>query len=220
YPDIVACAYEDDKVCWFENNQNLTFTERIIADDLGMSNRACVVDFDLDGDLDIVAQGLTTGEIMFYENDGSQTFSSHVLYIVPEMVHGVSPADLDGDSDIDVAGCTISGDGSVFWLEYSEDEGMIYFEMHYLTIDFEGANYISSMDFDFDGDIDIIASASECEEIAIWENLGGNTYRKHNITGFAAASFRIADIDGDGDLDILSITHHPAEIAWFENTST
>ncbi|MFW9768835.1 MAG: FG-GAP repeat domain-containing protein, partial [Candidatus Thorarchaeota archaeon] len=26
YPDIVACAYEDDKVCWFENNQNLTFT--------------------------------------------------------------------------------------------------------------------------------------------------------------------------------------------------
>jgi len=220
YPDIVACAYEDDKVCWFENNQDLTFTERIIADDLEMSNRACVVDFDFDSDLDIIAQGLTTGEIMFYENDGSQNFISHVLYIATGMVHGVSPADLDGDSDIDIAGCTISGDGSVFWLEYLEDEGLIYFEMHDLTIDFEGANYISSIDFDFDGDFDIVASASECEEIAIWENLGGNAFRKHNITGFAAATFTIADLDGDGDLDILGITHHPAEFAWFENTST
>ncbi|MFW9926941.1 MAG: FG-GAP repeat domain-containing protein [Candidatus Thorarchaeota archaeon] len=220
YPDIIACAYEDDKVCWFENNQDLTFTERIIADDLGMSNRACVVDFDSDGDLDLIAQGLTTGEIMFYENDGSQNFISHVLYIVSGTVHGVSPADIDGDSDIDIAGCTISGDGSVFWLEYLEDEGMIYFEMHNLAIDFEGANYLLSMDFDFDGDFDIIASASECAEIAIWENLGGNAFRKHNITSFPAATFRIADLDGDGDSDILSVTHHPAEIAWFENTST
>jgi WD40 repeat protein len=217
--DIVACAYEDDKVYWFENNQDQTFTERIIADDLGMANQACVVDFDLDGDPDIIAQGLSNGEIRFYENDGSQSFTSHVLHIVPGMVHGISPVDLDGDSDIDIAGCTISGDGSVFWLEYIDDEGMIYFERHDLTIDFEGANYILSMDFDFDGDSDIIASASECEEIAIWENLGGNAFRKHNITGIAAAKFTIADLDGDDDLDILSITHHPAEFAWFENTS-
>ncbi|MFW9829548.1 MAG: FG-GAP repeat domain-containing protein [Candidatus Thorarchaeota archaeon] len=216
YSDIVACAYYDNKVCWFENNRNLTFTERIVTLNLGEPTQSHPVDIDSDGDIDILAMGNTPGEIRLCVNNGTQSFQDQVIHLVPEMVHGASAADIDDDGDLDIVGCTITGSGSIYWFEAL---GSNNFELHSITNDFEGVNYVMSQDFDLDGDADVIASSFDCEEISVWENLGEGVFRKHIAVKFPAAYFKIVDIDGDNDLDFLSVTHHPPESALFKNIS-
>ena len=93
------------------------------------------------------------------------------------------------------------------------------FELHYITNNFEGANYVMSKDFDQDGDADVIVSSFDREEIAVWENIGEARFQKHIAVRFPAAYFKIADLNGDNDLDLLSVNHHPPEFVWFKNIS-
>jgi len=89
-----------------------------------------------------------------------------------------------------------------------------------LHSNYDGANYVNCGDLDEDGDIDILASASGCDQLAYWENLGNKIFRKHVITtNFNGCRLSPVDIDFDHDIDIIAVARNPGEFAWFENSS-
>src|SRR5690606_27062183 len=71
----------------------------------------------------------------------------------------------------------------------------------------DGARFVTSMDLDEDGDMDVLATASTADVYVWYENDGNGTFTTHLIDGSGLASeaygIDAADFDQDGDLDIV-----------------
>ncbi len=74
-------------------------------------------------------------------------------------------------------------------------------------------------DLDRDGDLDFVVGFAD--EIAWYENLGGQFSEKNSIgKAGSASSVSAVDIDNDGDLDVLSTSIDDEEVRWYENDGT
>lgn len=84
---------------------------------------------------------------------------------------------------------------------------------------------IHTTDVDGDGDLDIIVSFKNPEEITWFENYGNRNFsEKKAITPWffgsnsqGRKSIRIADMDKDGDGDIISSSSSSSGVLWYEN---
>ncbi len=106
-------------------------------------------------------------------------------------------------------------------LTYTADEDYVLPEFEHYSIDdhFDGARHALAVDIDGDSDIDVIGAASYEDEIAWWENDGGQEFEKHTISDeFPGASrLHYEDVDSDGDVDILGVAGDGEQISWWEN---
>jgi len=93
------------------------------------------------------------------------------------------------------------------------------FPKYLLDGNFTRANGVVSADVDGDGDMDILGSAIDANDIAWWENDGSQTFTKHIIDGnfLGALSVEVADVDGDGDIDVSAAAFSGNETAWWQN---
>ena len=84
-----------------------------------------------------------------------------------------------------------------------------------------GASSAYAVDFDRDGDIDVLSSAWWADEIVWYENDGRRppVFRLRNISTDIdqAESVHAADLDGDGDLDVVCPIFLEGEIKWYES---
>jgi|GEM_PF-1211126 len=83
----------------------------------------------------------------------------------------------------------------------------------------DGANNIFSIDLDGDGDIDLLCTASNDDEISWWENDGNGSFIKNVISSSfdGANSVHAIDVDGDGDIDVCGTASIDDAITWWEN---
>jgi hypothetical protein len=76
-------------------------------------------------------------------------------------------------------------------------------------------------DIDGDNDPDIVGTAYAINQIAWWENQGGDplVWVKHAVTSLlgGAVTGCPADIDNDGDIDILGTGQPSGDVMWWEN---
>lgn len=179
-----------------------------------------VADIDGDGDVDMIGASAVNDTIFWFENDGSENFTSHAIPS-PEGPISLVATDLDSDGDVDILG--IFYDSSVFFdrsdVVWYENDGNQNFTFHTISMEaFEGVpSRVSVADVDGDGDVDILGSSSENEEVAWYENDGSQNFVRHAIGFVDSARAAIgADIDGDGDIDVLSGSYG-RYIDWFEN---
>ncbi len=175
YLDIVIGSAWDGLV-WVKNLGDLIFSEPILigADEFCKSFQPC--DLDSDGDIDFVGCSSPVGdEIFWYENNGNEEpeFTYHYLEFSgnPQAVYA---SDLDLDNDIDVL--NLSGDalnGFYGHLKYYLNDGIQNFTEYVISDEFYGPigpNSITTIDLDFDGDQDIIATAAWYPVLAWFEN--------------------------------------------------
>ncbi|MFC2170594.1 FG-GAP-like repeat-containing protein [Calditrichota bacterium] len=95
----------------------------------------------------------------------------------------------------------------------------ITFTEHVITDNFDGAHSAWAADMDDDGDIDIIGTAQNVDELSWFENDGTQDFEEHVITNlFDVARYAIAaDVDLDGDMDVVAVAWGASDVAWFEN---
>jgi PKD repeat protein len=93
------------------------------------------------------------------------------------------------------------------------------FETTAIDIAADGATDTIAIDIDRDGDIDILASSSEDDTVAWYENDGSENFTKNIITTTADGVTDIfaIDINNDGDIDILSASVNDNTIARYIN---
>jgi hypothetical protein len=212
-PDVLVCDAIRNQLTWIRQAPRGRYTERVIAD-VPAPAHVEVVDFEEDGDLDLVVASLGAlfpnnnriGAVIVYENDGKQGFAARYIADRVARVADARTGDLDGDGDLDVA---VAGfgfdDGETSWLE---NTGNWTFEQHVLQ---RLSGPINSLVMDLNGDaaLDIVALVSqEWEEI--WgflnDGRGGFTARLlwgSTNTDFGSSWLTSIDMDRDGDPDLL-----------------
>jgi hypothetical protein len=171
--DFVALiAQQHETVVAFLNRGGGTFETRTIftaPTPAWGSTGIDLVDFDGDGDLDVLMTNGATLEdatvkpwhgVRWLENRGSFPFVLHDLAALPG-AHRARAADLDGDGDLDVAVATFLPDpdrvrGSLASLVWLEQTSPGVFARHTLQTGQLSHTTLDLGDFDGDGDVDIL----------------------------------------------------------------
>tara|TARA_Y100001970_G_scaffold293810_1_gene443404 strand:- start:2492 stop:5614 length:3123 start_codon:yes stop_codon:yes gene_type:complete len=92
------------------------------------------------------------------------------------------------------------------------------------TIDdnLQGAFGVIIKDLDFDGDMDIIATGLDGDDVNWYENDGSENFTERSIdTNLdGALGLVVNDMDGDGDMDIFATAFAGDDVAWYENNGS
>jgi len=167
--DIALNAYDGNAVYVLPmiNNAPVTFMSKVTIDAAANgSNYSAGADLDGDSVMDGVSANYGSGELAWYKYTYPTTITKNVIDAAIPQVSSVETGDMDGDGDIDLV---VTGDNQVFWYE-NQNATLGTFIKHTISASngFTGAITAYMFDFDEDGDIDIIGSASGADE---WHGL-------------------------------------------------
>lgn len=195
------------KIPWFENNgaNPPSFTQRTVYAGAGYVRSVFPADFDDDGLIDILAH--INDEIFWFKNAGNGTFSRNIQGTYGAGAFSISSvfaADIDGDGRTDMV-WTNKDTGQVCWSRRAGGE----FSAGCTPINFgttPNMRDVFCIDFDHDGDIDLISASDAGVRVAINEPCGPNCdFTILIIDPAPAHAVYAADIDLDGDTDIAAI---------------
>lgn len=173
--DVAAISFDEgenvNNVRWEANDgtpEDGGWVGTNIASNRYRPNGLDLVDLDGDGDLDLAvaeygsfSTNFTNGRISWWSNDGSGNFSFVTdIYTNLQETRCVKGADMDGDGDMDLVSAASMGqnntNGDVSWYENDGNQG---FTKRTITTLFDYAYWVIPIDFDGDGDTDIVGSA-------------------------------------------------------------
>lgn len=212
--DVIVCDDRENYVSWIRQDPAGSYTEIVLAADLLAPAHVEVIDFDNDGDKDLMVGVLgmlfpnndKIGSVVILENDGSNNFIKHIVAEKIARVSDVRAGDLDGDGDLDLTVAQFGyDDGETRWIE---NLGNWQFESHILQY-LSGPINVEIVDIDADGDLDIISLVSqEWEEIYCFINDGKGQFQPNLLYGssnqdYGSSGISLYDLDKDGDVDIL-----------------
>ena len=173
----------------------------------------CLVDFENDGDADLVATAFNANRVALFRNSGG-TFSRTGTMDVGDGEWSCAPGDVNGDGLMDVFIGTRRSD-EVITLA-SRGDGTFEALGRIRSGD---AWMLASGDLDGDGRVDAAAVNGAAASLAILR--GGpegalSLAEEHPLDGFPLA-IDAGDLDGDGDLDILTSDFDSGHFVIFEN---
>ncbi len=182
-----------------------------------------LLDFEGDGDLDIL-HGSVSGEdhppLYWYINDGQGQFTLQESQTLFHRCDASDAGDLDSDGDIDFV--VLESEVGVYpELTWYENIGSGSYLAHDLLLD-HGGFWVKIVDFDGDGDLDIITTATYSEfppqpSLRLFQNNGEGFFQEFTYTNNVIGSFSrfdTGDLDGDGDADIVALGGSRASILW------
>jgi hypothetical protein len=221
--DVVAGSRSSDEIIWYSNSDgNGTFSgSATVSSTANGVWDLRVGDIDGDNDIDIVAANAADDEVVWYPNTGFGSYgSANVVAQSVDSPYGVAVADIDGDNDLDVLSASFIDD-KVAWYENTDGAGSFGSQQVISTAGW-APNAVHAADFDGDGDLDVVATARNDDEVAWFENTDGSgSFGSRNVFTTSAdwvSDVDAADVDGDGDLDVVSSSELDDTIAWYENT--
>ncbi len=116
--DIVSGSFNDDKIAWYENLGNKTFSNQmIISTSSNGVNKIYIADLDGDGDNDILAASFFDNKIAWYENLGNMAYSTEIIINnQASRAWGVFASDIDNDGNLDILS-TSENNNEIAWYE-------------------------------------------------------------------------------------------------------
>ncbi|WP_299901980.1 T9SS type A sorting domain-containing protein [uncultured Aquimarina sp.] len=207
---VVAKSFQN-KLIWYQNNQNSTFGEANIIDSVGFgSDEILTFDADNNGFDDIIISD--SGSTYYYPNLGNATFGSKVL-IIDNTSRGMTANFFNDDIYKDL----VNTRGNSFLANNGDGTfaSPISIEMSIAS------NFVDSGKIDNDDFFDIVVS--DIQGVLTWHS-GNNdgTFEPFQViseTEYSQiAHMDIGDIDNDGDNDIVATTAFASsDLIWWEN---
>lgn len=216
--DIVFCTLTGDNFKWAQGTDSATFNP--IKSFYGTTNplELTLVDYDKDGDNDIVA--LYHNNVRLFKNDGTGTFNSPQILIEHLYGRKFETQDFDGDGHLDIL-TYLNPESNVtapiaFRL-FSTKDGFESYES--LSERFEIPLSVEKYDFDKDGDDDLISVSQRDKRIGFFENNGENAFSGLQILTNTSRGdiFELIDMSGDSLKDFVMRSPTDDKIMWFEN---
>ncbi len=158
-----------------------------------------VVDFDLDGDIDVLGTSEVTDEIFCYLNiENSGNFENKLsLITIPENTISFKSKDLNDDGWNDLIYATYT---TIF---YVLNEGANTFAAPIAIVEdinLVGYHGFDAIDVNMDGDLDIVVSLFD--SILLIENLNNLEYATPQDIAIGG-EYDLGDFDSDGDPDLI-----------------
>ena len=212
--DILACDAKKSQVVWLRQGVAGAFEETVIGDGLRGPVHAAAVDFDGDGDLDVLVASMGVvfpnndkiGSVFLLENDGTHHFRLHTILENVARVTDVASGDFNGDGRLDLAVAQFGYDqGEIRWME---NLGGGKFKSHNL-LNLSGAINVCIADLNGDPKPDIVALVSQqWEEVHLFTNEGNGVFSSKVIAGstnedFGSSGISLSDVNRDGKIDVL-----------------
>ncbi|HUX94427.1 MAG TPA: FG-GAP-like repeat-containing protein, partial [Bacteroidales bacterium] len=217
YLDILLTGIDYDGIRYaqlYRNNHNKTFSEQTGISLAAVSNSSVAWgDYDNDGYLDIILTGQNasgTRVAKIYKNTGNNSFIEQTAISLRGIEYGsVAWGDYDNDGDLDILLAGQEGDGNRITVIYRNNGNNSFTEQSEILL--PGVAFCSVVwgDFDNDGDLDILITGKDNEEIIIsriYCNNANNSFSEESpgiLEGVFGSSASWVDYDKDGDLDIL-----------------
>jgi hypothetical protein len=170
-----------------------------------------IADFTNDSIMDYLYTG--SGEMFLIIGNGKpKTRHAKVRKLKIQVENETFLADINGDGKVDILGGTNNnlylyqnlGKGQFSPSIPLVDSNIIHTVMK--DGDDYGFGYVLTLDYDNDGDMDIL---NYSEYILLIENLGNNSFEYHRLGSgpYDPGDLAVADVDLDGDLDFVYNTH-------------
>ncbi len=218
--DVLAAINGPTNIAWYENDGATppSFTEHGISTDADFPFSVFAADMDGDGNIDVLSASLDDDKIAWYENSGGSppTFIEHPISTNTDQAWAVFAIDLNGDELVDVLATSLN---KIAWYQNNGDFPLTFTERVISTNKGLGLPPIFAADIDNDGDLDILTSLVESNNVVFYRNEGGTLpdFTEVIISDIGASALYPADMDQDGDLDILTASFVNDRFAWLEN---
>ena len=222
--DLAAAqfGYDDGETRWIENLGGWEFANHILQEFSGPIHCE-ITDADGDGDQDIITLVSQEWEqIYLFEGNGKGNFQPHQIFGSDNEdfgSSGISLCDLDQDGDEDIL--YTNGDAFDYlppvprsWhgVQWLENVGNLEFRVTRIA-DFHGAVNARELDFDHDGDLDLVVVSAynfwddpASQSMILLENDGKMRFARRNVTNIPThlQSLDQGDFDNDGEVDLVT----------------
>ncbi|WP_298417228.1 T9SS type A sorting domain-containing protein [uncultured Kordia sp.] len=171
--DLMASMSQANRVFLFKNTDGLgTFASSEVATHTTelRPNNTHMGDIDGDGDKDLVVSVSSANRIVSYKNiDGQGTFSERQIVTTSTNQPGqVHTADVDNDGDMDIISSSFL-DSKIAWYENLDGLGD-FGPQQIISQNVLNVNSMCVVDFDSDGDMDILSTSAESGKITWHRN--------------------------------------------------
>ena len=184
--DLAAVSETTDRVVWYGNDGTPADAEwarhRTDNGESDGPKEVALADLDRDGDLDTLVANYVGGDFLWYENDGTLAgWTAHAITTC-NGARGVAAGDFDGDGDLDALVSCFDEDR----VKLQRSNGASPPDLATTVSSWLGANgarTVVAADLDRDGDLDGAVAQGVDDQIAWYENRGG----QFRVSGAAAA---------------------------------
>jgi hypothetical protein len=218
--------FTDDNLV-FRNDGGFAFTEMtgsaLFSARIGQG--AAAVDFDNDGDVDVLVPGGSFNPMRVLRNDGAGNFENlpaNLFGFADTVYSGVTAGDVDNDGDLDVIVIrSLAAYDDRASLYHNTGDGFFARVQDFGLVNGFGA---SLGDLDNDGDLDLLFPGHS----RVWVNPGNGLFApgpslglpdQSNIRDWDPRSIAFADADGDGDLDFAQADKFQPSFLMRNNTA-
>lgn len=215
---VVASDLPGGNIVWIENLGGGSFAGTRAIEVAGGCTSVHIVDLDDDGDLDVLGTFWSIAKVAWYENQGLGVFGPQNAIETSGSGRGIDAADLDGDGDPDVIAGGPGHQTMVSWFEnlgggsFGPEQVITRSADHVVSVD--------AVDFDGDGDLDVLSASFSDSKIAWYENQAAQSWVEKVVSKqrVGATGALAVDLDRDGDCDVVSVWANPdSRVGWFEN---
>ncbi len=223
--DIIIASSGDSKINWYQNltlGDSVIFSsQKIISQNAAGIKSIYPMDYDLDGDTDILATTISSGnqKIVVYRNNGDETFTEVLISNAALNPIKALPVDIDNDGDEDVISIS-TGDNKIAY--YINTFG-VFGNQVVINNSISGLSDIVISDVDGDGLDDIFASSTTNGNTYLLRNNGSGSFGSLELINEDVATvsnITSTDIDNDGDLDFISKSFTGNKIVFHRNITT
>lgn len=225
--DILTAGWVSNKICWYENLGNNTFSGRqILVNNLRNASTIAMGDMDQDNDDDLVWGSHHWSQVGWNTKigggiDTSRHVITHESQYTLSGTKAIHTADLNGDTLIDILVASMY-DNKISWFN-NLGSGNFDTIPNIINGQATSAECVYTADFDNDGDLDVVSvsgSNNTNSKIQWYKNDGsGNFSAPITLTTSVdwPKSVYATDLDNDRDMDILFCTTNDGKLGFFEN---
>jgi len=215
-PDAATIDLFAGKVSVSLNDKTGQFEKGLIIDDsVNYPSAMDSVDWDHDGDKDLVVVAHGSGDILVYLNDGKANFELELTIKIENLnPYSIAVADINKDGKYDLLIGSFEADikgnlvklvesikhPSLSWFTQNSKNEFLQYKTLSTT---EGVITLDVGDIDQDGDIDVAAASITSDKAIIYWN-DDNQYISQNVLeGNGVYGVALGDLDNNGLLDLL-----------------